>query len=442
MCISGNRLSSSAVRTGAFATRFGTMLASCILFFVALLAGHSGLCAVGDPSSQTRSWGATWGPSGGQGKHCLDEQKRKLMLEHVISGAHNPLGFENQFILTYCIPLTEKPSILFDPTKIELGLANYISPSSFHIGPTIRLVPLSFVTLRAEVTAFYIWPVPMQGAGYIETTNYQNFKEATANPPPGPAMDMYGIRAALGVTLQGSLPLGSKVEISLINGLTGEYWRAANDGRTRKFWYVARLDGIMHGRGDWALVNNVALLVSIKPHPNHAIRIGFTDSLLYIKGSDAYGFTLPTTNPDGSCPLSVCRTGLFGKYVANITAGVLAWSVIKLNNRAKHLDLFLRVGAFTRHAVRSGVTLAAGLGITYELSSTPTRDAIEASEPPPPDAAIPATTTMTPTLPSATTNPAPAPTSEPPKPAPTAEEPATPVVEGQKSNLSRAPTVD
>ena len=290
MCISGYRLSSSAVRTGAFATRFGTMLASCILFFVALLAGRGGLCAVGDPSSQTRSWGATWGPSGGQGKHCLDEQKRKLMLEHVISGAHNPLGFENQLILTYCIPLTEKPSILFDPTKLELGLANYISPSSFHIGPTIRLVPLSFVTLRAEVTAFYIWPVPMQGAGYIETTNYQNFKEATANPPPGPAMDMYGIRAALGVTLQGALPLGSKVEISLINGLTGEYWKVANDGHTLRFWYVARLDGIMHGRGDWALVNNVALLLSIKPHPNHAIRIGFTDSLLYIPGSDSPGY--------------------------------------------------------------------------------------------------------------------------------------------------------
>jgi hypothetical protein len=33
-----------------------------------------------------------------RGKHCLDEQKRKLMLEHFMGGSINPLGIENQLV--------------------------------------------------------------------------------------------------------------------------------------------------------------------------------------------------------------------------------------------------------------------------------------------------------------------------------------------------------
>ena len=66
----------------------------------------------------------------------------------------------------------------------------------------------------------------------------------------------------------------------------------ANGDDTRypsKYYYLAKLDGIMDGSGDWALVNNAALLVSIKPHRNHAIRVGFTDNLLYVPGSGYKG---------------------------------------------------------------------------------------------------------------------------------------------------------
>ena len=360
------------------------------------------LCALvalssGPARAQTRMFRPSAATVGTNGKHCLDEQKRKLMLEHFMGGSINPLGIENQLILTYCIPFMEKPGILFDYSKFEFGIANYISPTHFHLGPTLKFAPLSFLILRAEVTGFYIWPIPLQGAGYIETKGYSDFDRSTVSPALGVAKDMYGIRTVLGVTLQGSLPLGKWVDLLIVNGLSGEYWKVANGDFASKFWYVAKLDGIMDGTGDWALINNAALLFSIKPHRNHAIRVGVTDNLLYIPGS---------------------------AYIGNIAAGLLAWSVNNLQDLAKSFAFFLRVGTFTNHAFRSGITLAGGLDITYELSSKPTRRVIEEQAAPPPDAAS-ATTTTLPTDPAA---PAGTPATDATSPGTT----AAPTAEGQK----------
>ena len=323
--------------------------------------------------AQSRMLRTTAGSFTSRGKHCLDEQKRKLMLEHFMGGSINPLGIENQLVLTYCIPFIEKPGILFDYTKLEFGLANYISPTHIHVGPTVRFAPLSFLILRAELTGFYIWPIPLQGAGFIMTQGYEDFKRETVSPKLGEATDMSGVRVALGATLQGSIPLGKWVDILFANGLTGEFWRVSNGDDVRypsKFFYAAKLDAVINGAGDWALLNNAALLVSIKPSKNHAIRLGVSDSLVYIAGNN---------------------------YKGNIVAGLLAWSVNNLHDLAKSFAFFLRVGTFTHHAFRvgSGITLAGGLDITYELMSTPTRRAIEEQEaPPPPDAATSATTTL------------------------------------------------
>lgn len=315
----------------------------------------------------------TAGSIGSRGKHCLDEQKNKLLLEHFMGGSINPLGIENQFVLTYCTPFIEKPGILFDYSKLEFGLANYISPTHVHIGPTVRFAPLSFLILRAELTGFYIWPIPLQGAGFIMTKGYDDFNKETVSPKLGEATDMSGLRIALGVTLQGALPLGRFVDILIVNGLTGEFWRVANGDNTRypsKFFYAAKLDAVIDGSGDWSLLNNAALLVSIKPNKNHSIRLGVTDSLVYVPGSG---------------------------YKGNIVAGIFAWSVNNLRDLAKSFAFFLRVGTFTDHAFRvgSGITLAGGLDITYELISKPTRRAIEEQQQQPPaDAATAATTTL------------------------------------------------
>jgi hypothetical protein len=121
-------------------------------------------------------------------------------------------------------------------------------------GPTVRFAPLSFLILRAELTGFYIWPIPLQGAGFIMTQGYEDFKRETVSPKLGEATDMSGVRVALGATLQGSIPLGKWVDILFANGLTGEFWRVANGDDVRypsKFFYAAKLDAVING--SWGL---------------------------------------------------------------------------------------------------------------------------------------------------------------------------------------------
>ena len=88
-----------------------------------------------------------------------------------------------------------------------------------------------------------------------------------------------------------------------------------------------RLDRTLARLKTWMEANNAALLVSIKPHRNHAIRLGVTDSLVYVPGSG---------------------------YKGNIVAGILSRSVNNLRDLAKSFAFFLRVGAFTDHAFRKG----------------------------------------------------------------------------------------
>ena len=51
-----------------------------------------GLMVAGTAQAQSRTLRATAGSLGSRGKHCLDEQKRKLLLEHFMGGSINPLG--------------------------------------------------------------------------------------------------------------------------------------------------------------------------------------------------------------------------------------------------------------------------------------------------------------------------------------------------------------
>lgn len=339
------------------------------------------------------------------GKHCLDEQQNKLMLNHYTAGSINPLGIETQLRLSFCTPLIEKPGLLFDFSKLDAGLVMFISPTHVHVGPSLTVAPLSFLVFRAELTGFYIWPIPLQGAGFnrvqAEKTSPQQrgcfldkdqptpeqlkamgdprydpndpyqktpianpgqlycdydpsqgqtpinaFHDDLLNRPANglrAGQSTYGVRALLGVTLQGAIPLGKKADLLFADGLSTEFWRVAPGG-DEGYYYLARRDVMMRTSGDWVIANTAALLVSIKVRPNVALRIGATDDLVY--------------------------TPNFG-YLGNVAAGLLSISVPNLRGLAKQFAFFLRVGGFTNHAFRGKETapwtIAGGFDITYEI---------------------------------------------------------------------------
>ena len=304
------------------------------------------------------------------GKHCLGDQAQKLLLEHYMVGAINPLGLENQLRLSVCTPFVEKPGLLFDFTNFEFGLANYISPTHIHTGFFGGITPLSFLTLKAEVTGFYIWPLGsvFPGAGVIPLANqdtcqasYDDIyppKDPSPSSPSSPiATSGYGVRALLGAALQAAVPFGKRLDLLLFDGFNSEYWRYNTD----QCVFVARRDVGIRGSGSWILANTAVVAFSIKVRPNHIIRVGATDDLVY--------------TPDNS-------------YLGNVAAGLIAYNVNNLRNLAKSFALFVRVGTFT-HGFRAqgpnpsyhlnppeppgAITLAIGLDVTYELAQRPTR---------------------------------------------------------------------
>jgi hypothetical protein len=307
------------------------------------------------------------------GEHCLGEEKQKLLLEHYMAGSINPLGIGNLLRLSLCTPLiTSRRGLLYDLTNVEFGALLTNSPTDVQAGGFISLVPLSFLVLKAEATGFYIWPIPLQGAGFIKTTDPSDFSKALLSPSPfgaNPATTAYGARALIGATLQAQFSLGKWVDVSVVDGASYEYWKLASDGfaqflsdqqaagRPQPGFYSARRDVILLGSGDGLVTNSAVVLVGLKPHPNLAIRIGATDDLVYVP---SHG------------------------YLGNIAAALVVVSVKNLRDLAKSFSFFIRAGAFTHHAWRvgTGATLALGLDITYELFGRTARRPSLTSDPP------------------------------------------------------------
>jgi hypothetical protein len=393
-----------AARTSTESGRQGRRLALTIV----LLAGTAVLL-LGEGRAVAQKVGMRDQPAPRKGKHCLGDQESKLILEHYDVGSINPLGLENQLRLSLCIPLIETPGLLYDFTNVEFGLANYISPTHVHGGVFATVTPLSFLTLKAEVTGFYIWPLDntvFPGAGVINLPEPDC--RASYNdiyPPAGTTGLMggngYGVRTLLGASLQGSVPLGKRLDLLVYDGLSTEYWRYNTDACV----FVSRRDVGIHGSGDWIIANTAVLALAIKVRPNHTIRLGATDDLVH-------------TPSNG--------------YLGNIAAALISYGVDNLRGLARSFSAFVRMGGFTNGFRKDGpdplnqlsggslLTLAIGLDVYYELIKRPTRRAVQQQNevaPPPAEPTAPAPDSgtappppATPTAPAA--DPAAAPASE------------------------------
>lgn len=313
-------------------------------------AALSSLLWCGEAAAQRLNIGGKQ-PTMVSGKHCYGSTESKLVLEHFMAGSINPLGIGNSLRLGWCEPLIKKPGLLFDYTNIDVGILLTNSPTDVQVGLSTFVSPLSILVLRAEVAAFYIWPIPLQGAGLIKVNSPADFQLDLLKPDPaGPnaASTAFGGRALLGATLQGQVPLGKKLSLLASLGASGEYWHMSSPALTNIVpgggFFSARRDVILLGRGDWVVASTAALALGITVHRNAILRVGATNDLVYVP---SHG------------------------YLGNIAAGILAVSVPNLRELAKNLSVFLRVGTFTHHAFRTGLTLAAGLSVQYELLPKP-----------------------------------------------------------------------
>ncbi|MCS6913985.1 MAG: hypothetical protein NZ890_12185 [Myxococcota bacterium] len=299
------------------------------------------------PAALAQRGGLPGRPASPSGKHCLDEPHTKLLVNHTLVGSINPLGLENQLRFSVCTPLVRRPGLLFMLTYVEAGLANYISPTHIHLGPFLSISPLSILTLRAEVTGMFIWPLALPGAGYIPLDGYEPFTDQTLEPPlegPDAGRRAYGVRSLLGATLQAGLPVGRGVTLAVVDAFGAEWWRVLPvdpfEGRDRPFYYLARRDVTARADGDWILANMALLLAMVEFKGNYVLRLGALDDLVVVPASG---------------------------YIGNLVGGLVAIMVRRISTLARNLQLFLRLGGYTDHAFRGGVAVAGGLDIYYEV---------------------------------------------------------------------------
>lgn len=76
--------------------------------------------------------------------------RHRLMYSNALVLRVNPLGLEDRFSLMYRRRLSARTGKLWDDTYFGLGITPTFSPSITRIGPTVQLIPLAILQLRAS----------------------------------------------------------------------------------------------------------------------------------------------------------------------------------------------------------------------------------------------------------------------------------------------------
>jgi hypothetical protein len=264
--------------------------------------------------------------------HCLGEPGKRLILDETLVGVVNPLGVENQLKASACWPLVERPGLLFDYTNVELGLYDNLSPIYVQQGAFVSVTPLSPLVVRVEAAGVQYWPLPLSGAGYFGVADYRaDYREAAL--PASRARAATGAELGASATLQGAIEVSRRVSIVVTSAFAAEYWVLGSAA----FYVNMRRDAIL-ARADLLAKNTALALVQIT-RGKAIMRAGIVDDLTAVPAAG---------------------------YVANVVGGTAMIDFRHLRPALHELSAFVRVGAYTSHAFRTGVNVFFGVSAVWE----------------------------------------------------------------------------
>lgn len=274
-------------------------------------------------------------------KHCLDDDRPKVFLGHTLAGQINPLGSEHHLVLTLCFPFVREPGLPFEGSRLEVGAANYLSPTYDHQGAFISLTPFAFLRLRVEATGIHVWTLPINGAGYYAFQSYDDDYSDEVRTQDR-ARQAGGFAFAGSARLQARIGPAEGLNVVIVNTFLAEAW-SLGDG---PYFYNLRRD-ILLAREDWVFKNTAVSFVQIPITANVATRLGVTDDTVVVPVSG--------------------RTG-------NIVAGLATLLIRRVGATIRELQPFLRIGVHTHHGSANGFRVgeANGLGgvtATYDIAT-------------------------------------------------------------------------
>ena len=267
------------------------------------------------------------------GKQCLGTGGSLLIVDETLVFSLNPDGPENQLKATLCMPLIDRPGILFDYSSWDVGFFNYLSPIYDQQGITVGLVPLSFLELRFDASAVGIWPVSsFNGAGYFAFPGYtRQYTEAELQGSRAAAA--YGANVTFGARLQAEVPVFNDT-LTITNSFALDYWHVG----AASHYYNARRDVIL-ARSDFLLKNTANVLFKIKASDTVSLQFGVQDDLTVVPASG---------------------------YVANVI-GLFLSVPIRREGTLRDIEPFVRLGSYTHHAYRGGFQVFGGISVAWGL---------------------------------------------------------------------------
>lgn len=276
-------------------------------------------------------------PSESRGRHCLDEQRQKLVLHQLAGVQYNPWGVENTTRVGYCVPLIERPHILFDYTHLEIGVIDILSPVYNHLGAYLQIAPISLLQFRIEVMNIGYWTFFFDRAGYYGVDGYDADYRNSALPAEE-AENATGWNVNLVTTLQARVGLGP-VAIVASDILNVEFWSLGPE----EFYVNLKRDLIL-ARSDWVLANEAILCLEIPVGTRYLIRVGAFDTTRYVLESGT---------------------------LSNLVGGMLMLNIpVSRSGTVRNLTPLVRVGAYTHHPFRTGeVGAQLAVMVSYDLYS-------------------------------------------------------------------------
>ena len=264
-------------------------------------------------------------------EQCLGHGTSQWIIDETLVATANPDGPENQLRVAVCRPLYDRPGILFDYAALEYGVFSYVSPVYVHQGAYVAITPLSFMSLRADAAGVFIWPLPLSGAGYYGKTGYvKTFNDSDLKA--GDARFAGGLNLTFTLTLQGEVPLTDRVRLQAVNSFSGDYWYVGD----QPYWVNLRRDVVL-AKSDWLIKENVFAGLAIELDPRWTLRVGAVDDVNWVP-----------------------RAG----YLANILAGFVSLP-FRREGLFRDVEPFVRLGAYTAHAFRTGAQLFTGISVAW-----------------------------------------------------------------------------
>ncbi|MGO8693800.1 MAG: hypothetical protein ACLQMF_09040 [Rectinemataceae bacterium] len=198
-----------------------------------------------------------------------DPAARGFYVDQNVEAAINPLGVQLGTKLFYRMPLVPKKGLLWESTKIDLGLVNDLSPAYDFIGGFVDIRPIAVfdIAFTAQFAGYYSG----LGYGFRDLSGYDAaFDPSTLASLPSRNTTGYILSAA--PTLQfalGPFAFADTLQIMYFDVDGGE-----------GYFYETYANCVLAKR-DTELTNNVYALATILP----GIMLGLNDSILFVPAS-------------------------------------------------------------------------------------------------------------------------------------------------------------